>query len=202
MSLAGGARIANEPEQASTGNMHMTDDTLSGFATSLYADPELATLCLALQDDFGADVTLLLCVTWRSWRDGIALDAAAIAHLDDYIRPWRDQVVAPLRAVRRWLKQGLPPSPAGTSEALRTRVKQAELEAEMIALALLESTEAADHAPRPDAHALQSSLAALARFLASPRIDDNQLRTALGRYEQAVWRRLGALGLPLPASSS
>jgi uncharacterized protein (TIGR02444 family) len=181
--------------------MHMTDGTLTRFATDLYADPDLAALCLTLQDDFGADVTLLLCVTWRSWRDGSALDATAIAHLDDYIGPWRDQVVVPLRAVRRWLKQGLAPMPAGPSAALRTKVKQAELEAEMIALALLESTEAADHAPRADMQALRSSLAALAQHLGVPTTDAARLQAILDRYEEAVWRRLGALGLAVPPSS-
>jgi hypothetical protein len=45
---------------------------------------------------------------------------------------WRDHVVAPLRGVRRKLKEGVPLVARDTSEFFRTRIKAVELEAERL----------------------------------------------------------------------
>jgi hypothetical protein len=50
------------------------------------------------------------------------------------VGPWQHEVVGPLRAVRRRLKQGPPPAPDAATTALRTRIKQIEL-AELAAVA-------------------------------------------------------------------
>jgi hypothetical protein len=50
--------------------------------------------------------------------------------MDDASRPWRLQVVGPLRVLRRLLAFGPTPAPSEASERLRARIKAAELDAE------------------------------------------------------------------------
>jgi uncharacterized protein (TIGR02444 family) len=99
------------------------------FATRTYAGAGDA--CLALQDGYGVDVPLLLFAAWIGETRGVALSPDAVAEADGWIRDWRREVVQPLRAVRRRLKD------AG-AETLRQTVKAAELESERVALTILE----------------------------------------------------------------
>ncbi len=55
----------------------------------------------------------------------------------DRVEQWQRAVVIPLRTIRRQLKNGPAPAPTPTTTALRDRIKQIELEAEMIELAEL-----------------------------------------------------------------
>ncbi|WP_036270946.1 TIGR02444 family protein [Methylobacterium sp. WSM2598] len=112
----------------------MPEEPLWTFALALYGRPGAAPACLALQDEAGADVPLVLHLLWCA-ATGRTLDAAAIAATDAALAPWRDAVVAPLRRVRRAMKAPLLPAPG--AEALRERVKAAEIEAERLALRAL-----------------------------------------------------------------
>ncbi len=103
------------------------------FAVAAYA--EAGDACLALQDGYGVDVPLLLFAAWIGQARGVPLDAARVAEADGWIRDWRREVVQPLRAVRRRLKD------AG-AETLRATVKTAELESERVALSILEQRSA------------------------------------------------------------
>ena len=93
------------------------------WAVAVYARPGVAAACLDLQDAYGQNVPLLL---WALWRGGDVTRAIAVA------RSWEDEVVAPLRGVRRRLK-----GRAG-AEGLREHVKAVELEAERTLMAELE----------------------------------------------------------------
>ncbi len=93
---------------------------------SLASYPKVEQTLLVLQDRYGADVNLVLFCAWIGRLTPEALEAAeAVA------RPWREDVVEPLRRLRRQLKQR--PEAAG----LREQVKAAELEAERLAQGLL-----------------------------------------------------------------
>ncbi len=94
------------------------------WAVEAYARPGVAEACLDLQDTYGQNVPLLL---WAIWRGG---DVAAAV---DLARAWEDEVVGPLRGVRRRLK-----GRAG-AEALREQVKAVELEAERTLMQALEA---------------------------------------------------------------
>jgi uncharacterized protein (TIGR02444 family) len=123
----------------------MSGETLTQFALRVYADPDVSEACLRLQDEHGADVNLLLFACWLTAR-GTAFPAEAETRLRD----WRASVIAPLRGIRRNLK---PVAATWESVAqLREKVKQAELEAEMIALAMLEEL-AAHQVEHPDSRA-------------------------------------------------
>jgi len=101
------------------------------FSLQTYAKPNVADICLELQDRFGADVNLLLYMLWAASR-GRRLHLREIAEIAGYVQSWQQHVVTPLRVVRRQLKS--PPdgwSPAET-DRLRQRIKAEELEAERL----------------------------------------------------------------------
>jgi hypothetical protein len=55
------------------------------------------------------------------------------------VAAWQDEIVRPLRAIRRRLKSGPLPAPSAARDELRTRIQAAELECERIELLQLES---------------------------------------------------------------
>lgn len=103
-----------------------------GFALKLYAEPGIADACLRLQAECRVDVMMLLMATFAAVRRGIVLTPSDIADMDTACRPWREQIVLPLRAVRTTLKTGPAPAPSPASEKLRSSIKAAELSAERL----------------------------------------------------------------------
>jgi uncharacterized protein (TIGR02444 family) len=156
-------------------------DALWDFALAVYGRPGVAEACIALQDEAGADVVLMLGLLWLAQAHGRAASEAEIEVLDRTLCEWRGMVVQPLRDIRRALKprlDGLPPAAA----ALRERLKSAELEAERIAFALL---------------------AAAIRDLPAERVEPGgeQRRFAAQRALTGYFGRLGAMpdgALPAP----
>jgi uncharacterized protein (TIGR02444 family) len=100
------------------------------FSGTVYARRGVAEACLALQERHRLDVNLLLFCAWAG-SNGRRLDGGDIGLLRSTARPWHDQVVAPLRAARRWLKQQTS-VPDTLGEAFREEVKTLELQAEML----------------------------------------------------------------------
>lgn len=100
------------------------------FSGTVYARPGVAEACLELQDRHGLDVNLLLFCAWAGVR-GRRFDGGDIGLLRSASRPWHDNVVGPLRAARRWLKQQTV-VPDELGEAFREDVKALELQAEML----------------------------------------------------------------------
>lgn len=120
--------------------MNMTQPSaLWDFAVALYGRPGISEACLALQDEYGVDVPLLLYATWLG-EEGRKLSALDVADILKSIRPWQNEVVMPLRVLRRRLKEGPPPAPSERTETLRNAIKGAELLAERIELELLEGS--------------------------------------------------------------
>jgi uncharacterized protein (TIGR02444 family) len=101
------------------------------FSLGFYRQPAVAEACLRLQDEAGVDVNLLFYLLWHAALER-KLDAADVAAIEQRIAPWREQVVAPLRAIRRAIKVPPPVIETGTAEAYRTKVKGLELEAERL----------------------------------------------------------------------
>jgi uncharacterized protein (TIGR02444 family) len=101
------------------------------FSLQFYRRPGVAEACIALQEESGVDVNLLLFLLWHATQKR-RLAAAEIVALEQRIATWREQTVVPLRAIRRALKT--PPAlvEPGTAEAFRTRIKAVELEAERL----------------------------------------------------------------------
>jgi uncharacterized protein (TIGR02444 family) len=95
-----------------------------GFATTFYARPGVAFWCLALQDEAGRDVNLMLLCLWAGEALGLALDDWDLRDLAAAVAPWNARAVHPLRALRRSFIE---------ETALRAKIGAAELEAERLA---------------------------------------------------------------------
>jgi uncharacterized protein (TIGR02444 family) len=107
------------------------------FALAIYAKPGVAEACLILQNQAGVDVMLLLMVTFAATKHRILLTPGEINTLDEACRPWREQIVRPLRAIRSGLKTGPQPAPNEATEQFRSKVKSLELAAEKLENQLL-----------------------------------------------------------------
>lgn len=98
------------------------------FAVNYYQRPGVTELCLSLQDNWQADVCLLLWCLWLEAR-GQALSHAQLLHAQQQLQPWRDTVITPLRQLRHTIKQRYGQQD-GAIEALRQQIKTAELAGE------------------------------------------------------------------------
>src|SRR5262245_12818426 len=101
------------------------------FSLQFYRQPRVAAACIALQEDAGVDVNLLLLLLWLAGKQR-KLAEPEIAALDRRLADWREATVIPLRSIRRDLKTPPDLVAAPTVEAFRTRIKAAELEAERL----------------------------------------------------------------------
>jgi len=135
------------------------DSAFWRFSLGFYALPDVAPACLALQDEAGVDVNLLLVLLFLA-EQGRAVTRDDVARLDAAIAPWRAEIVEPLRAVRRRLKTGVGDVPPATSEALRNMVKKIELEAERLEQGRLENEAPSLGKPAPREAAARANLAA------------------------------------------
>jgi uncharacterized protein (TIGR02444 family) len=100
------------------------------FALAFYAQPDVAQTCLRLQDEYQANVCLLIAMSWLDARQHHLADAEFLA-LQHHIAGWTQTVVEPLRLLRQRLK--LPFEDFSKDEMqleLRNILKQAELLAE------------------------------------------------------------------------
>ena len=126
------------------------------FALALYARPGVAPACLELQDRHGIDVIILLYGCWLGASGRGRLDPAALRRAEAVARPWREQVVEPLRRTRHGLK-GI----AG-AEQLYERMKQVELAAEREAVKRLAPLAPGTDATIPDSERVAAARANLA----------------------------------------
>ncbi|WP_375779394.1 TIGR02444 family protein [Bradyrhizobium sp. ma5] len=133
----------------------MEEKSLQQFALDLYSQEGIAPLCLAWQDQHSIDVTVLLMAAWAGTR-GYRLSPADIAASSDAVARWRSEIIAPLRAVRRRLKEPFGQVKPEERTQLREKVSAAELDSEFIALRILgdfgtaESTEIAPETAVPE----------------------------------------------------
>ena len=114
----------------------MTDTASHGspfwrFSLRFYRLPKVADACIALQEQAGVDVNLLLYLLWQASQRR-QLSATDVQAIEDKIAPWREATVVPLRAVRRALRSPPDLVAGATAEAFRNRIKAVELEAERL----------------------------------------------------------------------
>ena len=121
---------------------------LWSFALGVYLQEGIAAQFLAFQEEFGADVNLLLYSCWEGAGRGRRLSGDEIGTAASHVADWHAEVVRPLRALRTRLKPGFPPIEAIGSDRLREQIKALEIGAERLELGALEA--AALHRP-PDA---------------------------------------------------
>jgi uncharacterized protein (TIGR02444 family) len=109
------------------------------FSIAVYGASAVQDECLSLQDQFGLDVNLVLLCAFLGAVHGVTLTSDDIATVRQEVGQWHEQIVRPLRAVRRHLKTiNLQDADAASAADLRRQVKAAELESERIEQILLE----------------------------------------------------------------
>jgi uncharacterized protein (TIGR02444 family) len=101
------------------------------FSLHFYRQTGVSDACIALQDDCGVDVNLLLFLFWLA-SDGRLLAADEIKRLDERVRSWRELTIIPIRDTRRKLKGAATLLEPGKQEAFRNKVKAVELDAERL----------------------------------------------------------------------
>src|ERR1700753_1805267 len=100
------------------------------FVVGLYAKPGVSQACLELQDRLSVDVSFLLTILFYAKLRSIDFSIAEIALLDRNISSLRNEVVIPLRRLRRRVKASdLLSVP---TEAFYQRIKADELLAERL----------------------------------------------------------------------
>ncbi|MFO1048416.1 MAG: TIGR02444 family protein [Geminicoccaceae bacterium] len=154
------------------------------FSLDRYSRPGVAEACLELQDRDGADVNLLLLAMWLGSL-GRRLSPAEGARLTAIAADWQNPIVAPLRAVRRCLKERIDVPWAEALEVWRRRVAEAELALEQVEQLLLERAAGAGLGCAPRMAAAQENLAALglARVLGTPQLE--RLLAEVGQGDMA-----------------
>jgi uncharacterized protein (TIGR02444 family) len=105
------------------------------FIVELYAKPGISQACLELQDRLGVDVSFLLTVLFHAKHRNIDLSVEEIASLDRSISAWRDEVIIPLRRLRRHIKASNLLN--SSTEEFYGRIKADELLAEQIEIGTL-----------------------------------------------------------------
>jgi uncharacterized protein (TIGR02444 family) len=142
--------------------------TLWDWAVAAYAAEGVADVCLDLQDHHEQNTCLLL---WGGWNaaTGRRPDEDTIEAACDVARAWDSTTISPLRAVRRTLKLPVPDIDDAAREAVRTRIKAVELEAERQLLLALEGlSPAPSGTPRPAIEALVETARVWARVIPRP----------------------------------
>lgn len=106
------------------------DNPLWWFAQEFYQREGVEAALIDLQDNWGADVLLILAACWLGqegfeWPGG---DSEFQRGLDNYMG-WRDHVIHPLRQIRYTLPK------TDSDHDFRARIKQLELDGEQLGLA-------------------------------------------------------------------
>ncbi|WP_296063000.1 TIGR02444 family protein [uncultured Amphritea sp.] len=100
------------------------------YSVEIYSTPEMAELCLLLQNRYQLSVNYLLFALWLAGQ-GRVLPAT----LDDsHVREWRLKTLEPLRLLRYQLRQS---KRSLTEDACYQQLKKAELTAERVESGLL-----------------------------------------------------------------
>lgn len=110
------------------------------WAVKAYGGEGVAEACLSLQNEDGQSVPLLLWAVWLASEgfgisDSLAAEAVALA------RNWSDELIVPLRLLRRRLKTQLSTGDEAMRLPLREKIKAIELEAERALMTRLTSLE-------------------------------------------------------------
>jgi uncharacterized protein (TIGR02444 family) len=104
------------------------------FALQLYGRVGVSDACLDLQTRHGLDVNMVLFAAFVGAVLRRPLSSADLDRAQRRVDAWHQEVVRPLRAVRQRLKTGPAPAPNEATGALRGKLAQLEIEAELIEL--------------------------------------------------------------------
>ena len=103
------------------------------FSLDVYRRPEVSKLCQELQDNYAADINMVLFACWLGHTGRGTVTVSAWRGMILRLNKWRDQVIKPLRKLRHLLKhEQLAPT------GMKDQVFECELEAEHVEQLVLE----------------------------------------------------------------
>ncbi|WP_440997617.1 TIGR02444 family protein [Arhodomonas sp. SL1] len=102
------------------------------FAVRVYDMAGIKDACLAVQARYGLSISTLLGAIWAGAHGHGRLGATQLETTVRRAIEWHREVIEPMRALRRRLRQQPPPGLEARTEALRREVLRQELEAERI----------------------------------------------------------------------
>ncbi len=147
------------------------------FAVDFYGQPGIQDACLKLQDEANVDVIHLIAVLYADVVLGNPVSAEDISTFRLEAEGWREAVVLPLRGIRRFLKPERSDIPNQERARLRTCVKNAELLAAQIQIALANLR--LPNRSAQDGLSLEDAVDALVREYSGRRLtDSDNLRAA------------------------
>lgn len=153
--------------------------TLWDFAVEIYGRQGVADACLDLQDRCGLDVDLLLFAVWSAVAGPGQLDVGAFRECIELTDAWREQLVKPLRALRRRSGGGFDRIPAAKTKAIGEQLQAAELAAERAELELLENWAAAREPSGPGSEPAAAAASNLVAYLAAADVDTSAAAVAM-----------------------
>lgn len=103
------------------------------FVLKFYGRQGVSEACIALQDSVGIDVNMVLLLMWMAGQ-GRAVAPDDVKAVSERSRGWQQEVVVPIRGVRRLLKASAPLVDAEAAAAYRKKVQAVELEGEQLQL--------------------------------------------------------------------
>lgn len=118
------------------------------FSVRIYRTEGVPDACLSLQNDYGADVNMLLYCAWVGTVAGM-FDGELYNRASEFSMRWAENVVIPLREARTWMKHtGCSADPMPTDECMKLReeIKGVEFAAEKMQQEVLESMVPVDEA--------------------------------------------------------
>jgi len=161
------------------------------FSVRTYRTEGVPAAGLSLQNDYGADVNMLLYCAWIGATVG-PFDSELFSRANEYSLRWAKNVVIPLREARTWMKHtGCSAESTPTAECMQLRedVKSAEFAAEKMQQEVLDSMVQVDQARSDNPERIVADVAAnLMNYLESIHIQpESDVRNKLAVIVQAAF---------------
>jgi uncharacterized protein (TIGR02444 family) len=155
------------------------------FVLGYYRQQGVSEAAIALQDTLGVDVNMILFLMWLAGQKR-TLAEADVQRVSDASKHWQHEVVVPIRAVRRLLKENAPLVENETALAYRKKIQALEIEGEQLqlnAMATLPGLKPASAASTGDA--ARANLAIFAAVVGKP-FPQNAVDTFVRAAKEAV----------------
>ena len=108
------------------------DNPFWDFSLDVYSRGDVAEHLIALQENLGADINIMLYCYWVAYLGAPHLTEHQINTVVFVVNRWQREVVKPLRKMRTELKIDSKGGPRPWSDTIRTNIKIVELEAERL----------------------------------------------------------------------
>ena len=164
------------------------------YSTQIWALSQVESICLDLQNNYDANVNMLLYCCWLGDKN-LSFNDDDLQTLLDTIQPWQI-MIKPLRDSRKMMKQHIIAMPADMIEQTIENISEMELNAEhMSQLALEKALKLEDFSPCANLNNIECSLCNIKTYTNSldsiASVDDimpqiSQLLVAVFQNEEAV----------------